>query len=114
MRTVLLVAALVVLVLVSASAQAIDSWADGNELKKMCHSEANFDQGVCGGFAIAVAGIVDNYPVAGYRTCIPSGVLAGQLNNIMVKFLDDHPERLHYAATSLAVEAFVEAFPCPK
>ncbi len=117
-KTVAIGAALA-LVLVSAGAGAqetMSSWADGNDMKNFCHSEApNFSQGLCVGFAMAVAEIAGSQPIFDrQRACIPPGVKRGQLKDIMVKFLDDHPEQLHLTATSLAARAYEEAFPCPK
>ena len=111
-KTVAIAAALAVLVLVSAPARALaaDSWVNGNELKKYCSSNS-YERGICLGFTSAVANIV---AVAGWRACIPDGVTRGQLRDIMVKFLDDHPEALHLEAASLATRAYEEAFPCPK
>ena len=84
-------------------------------LKQFCHGDLAVDQPICLGFALAVAGIVANEPAAGdWRACIPPGVERGQLQGIMVKFLDDHTEKLHFTATTLAAHAFAEAFPCPK
>ena len=108
------IGAVLALVLVSAggSAQAAPTWADGNDVKAYCRSGSPSDQGVCLGFAIAVAGIVANEPVAGWRACVPRGVNGRQLVDIMVKFLDDHPEGLHANAVTLVATAFATAFPC--
>ena len=46
--------------------------------------------------------------------CWPKeGVVNIQLARIFVKYLREHPEKLHSAATDLALEAWVDAFPCP-
>ena len=115
MRVALLVA---VLVLALASAPSANAAANpilvsGNDVKAFCHSESPRRQGVCFGFAIAVAEIVAIEPVAGWRACFPGEVTRGQYDHIMVKYLDDHPEKLHLTATSLAARAFAAAFPCP-
>ena len=124
MRAVLLAAALVALVSASANAQGTDcagvghgpgpGWANGNGLKAYCHGGSPSGQGICIGYAMAVAAIVVGTGVHGNCVCIPPGVSVGQLGAIMVKYLDDHPEGLHHSATSLASHAFAEAFPCPK
>ena len=113
MRAVLLVAALV-LVSVAASAQVGTIWASGSFMKELCHSEIGRDLGRRDGFAMGVAGVMATAPVAGWRACIPVGVLVSQLFTMMLKHLDDHPEKLHQDAVDLAAEAFATAFPCPK
>lgn len=113
-KTVAIGAALaLVLVSAAASAQAAVSWMNGYELKEYCQ-KSSWERGICLGFTSAVANIVANEPVAGWRACIPDGVTRGQLRDIMVKFLDDHPEKLHHSAASLAARAYEEVFPCPK
>ena len=116
MRAVFLVAA-VVLVLVSA--QTEPTWGrhattSGNVLKGACGSKNKHDQGICLGFAIAIAAVVGDEPYLGWRACIPEGVMRAQVRDVMVKHLDDHPEKLHHNADSLVARAFAEAFPCPK
>ena len=86
-------------------------WATGNDVKEACHSESPFDQGYCLGFAVSVAGVVTDQ-FGPWRACYSTGVTSGQLRDVMVKFLDDHPELLHVNAISLPARAFTEAFPC--
>ena len=115
MRAVLLAAALaLVLVSAEAGAQVAPSWADGNDMKAYCHNNSKYWQGACEGFAMAVAAFAVRAPVDSDRACIPLGVSGRQLGDIMVKYLDDYPEELHFTATSLATHAFAIAFPCPK
>ena len=50
----------------------------------------------------------DNFPV-----CFPSGVNATQLAKIVVKYGDDHPEKLNIGSAAFVIIALQEAFPCP-
>jgi hypothetical protein len=45
-------------------------------------------------------------------TCIPNEVNQVQMARILVKWLRDHPERLHETDAFLTVDAFHNAFPC--
>jgi len=100
-KAVVICAALA-LVLVSAEGSAqTTSWTTGNKLKEECNSESIFERGLCSGFATAVAGIVANEAVYGWRACIPGGVTVGQLVGITKKHLNDNPEYLHLTATSI-------------
>ena len=47
------------------------------------------------------------------QVCLPEGLSSGQLLLVIVKFLRDHPERLHEARGFLALEAAKASFPCP-
>jgi hypothetical protein len=45
-------------------------------------------------------------------TCIPTEVNMAQMARILVKWLRDHPERLHEPVSILTVDAFHDAFAC--
>ncbi len=40
------------------------------------------------------------------------GVTNGQVRDVVVKYLKDHPEERHFLASILAVKALSKAFPC--
>jgi hypothetical protein len=45
-------------------------------------------------------------------TCFPDGAPVAQLARVLVKWLRDHPEKLHEPKSLLVMEAFRDAFPC--
>lgn len=45
-------------------------------------------------------------------TCIPNEVSMAQMARILVKWLHDHPERLHERISILTLDAFHDAFAC--
>ncbi len=45
-------------------------------------------------------------------TCIPNEVAPTQMARVLVKWLRNHPERLHESISILAGDAFQSAFPC--
>ena len=121
MRATFLATALVALLLVSAGSAVADvevysgeTWVTGNGLKERCGSASHVKRAFCIGFAVAVAEVVSNMEYMVWRACFPDGVTGGQLRDVMTKFLDENPERLHDPGVNLAAEAFEEAFPCPQ
>lgn len=46
------------------------------------------------------------------RFCPPNEATSSQTARIVVKFLEDNPQRLHEPATDLVLEALHQAFPC--
>ena len=44
--------------------------------------------------------------------CIPNNVTQGQVLDVIVKFLEDHPQNRHQNATVLISVALRDAFPC--
>jgi len=47
------------------------------------------------------------------NTCIPDEASIGQLARVVVKWLREHPEKLHELKSFLVMEALKNAFPCP-
>jgi len=45
-------------------------------------------------------------------TCIPKSSTVPQWVSIVIKWLREHPEKLHKPATSIVIMAIKEAFPC--
>jgi hypothetical protein len=97
----------------TARAQTIVSFmGSGNDVLELCTAP----QGTNGCVAY-VAGVVDSMaggnPVAGYRTCLPKGVVTGQLVDITVTYLTSHASTRHLAGSHLVAAAISGAFPCP-
>jgi hypothetical protein len=69
---------------------------------------------VCIGYVTAVFDTSKGKTWEGYRYCTPPNVTPGQLQKIVIKHLNEHPEKLHKSASSLVQEALFEAFPCPE
>jgi len=47
-------------------------------------------------------------------TCLPASLTGGQARVIIEKYMQDHPEELHFQAVAVAGGALVRAFPCEK
>jgi Rap1a immunity proteins len=89
------------------------SFIDGNDLLKYCKGKAPYDA-VCLGYIEATADLVElgPLPIIGWRACFPDKVSVGQLEDVVVLFLEKHPEIRHAAAGGLVGEALAKAFPC--
>jgi len=113
------------------------AFCDGNELLSQCNmaiailddAKGSSDltdtahMGFCLGVMSGVMGLnryyQNLYDQIEYKGillfCIPeSGIHNGQAARIAVKYMNEHPERLHEHAMRLVFAAFLEAFPCKK
>jgi Rap1a immunity proteins len=85
-------------------------WAhDGNELLKHClepieTAESSYCLGYISGAADAL----------GDDICVPKEVNRGQMNDIVVRYLQTHSELRQRSGAELAEEALKEAFPCKR
>ncbi len=101
-------------------ASEIDVYVLGNELLKFCKGtgagEAGYDvasHNTCAGY---LAGIADAeeawWKHKAKAFCIPKGTRTGQHRQVFLHYMDQHPEDWHAAAASLAINAFIGAWPC--
>ena len=93
------------------------AWADfnnGNTLLTICNEDNAVFWGNCGGYIEAVSDVLSHgVAIAGRKACPPGQATGGQVRDIVVRFLVNHPEERHFSAESLVAKALSEAFPCP-
>jgi hypothetical protein len=105
------------LIAVSARADPFPGLDTGNALQRVCAAEDGLEFGACIGY---INGSVDQFfAIApflgdGMTACRPRGVTYGQAKAVILKHLNDHPERLQQKASALIAQALIAAFPCEK
>jgi hypothetical protein len=80
----------------------------GNDMKALLDSEDSFALGLAYGYIEATYELATELKLI----CPPSGVSNGQKNDMVKKFLNDHPERRHEHKMVLVLEAFAAPFAC--
>ena len=119
MRTLLIVAALVLGVAGSVRAEA---YYTGIRMHKACSGEvgssrmkdfgkigAGFLKGFCN---IYVAGVMDSLVIGAPPYCAPPNTNINQARKIFASYLAEHPESRHLNAARIIISALSEAFPC--
>ena len=107
---------LVFLGLVAGQAQAAVVFMTGSKLLEYCENDVG-RWGVCAGYVTGIHDITEErFEAGGIRDiCMPygeAGVNVRQLVLVAQKWLEEHPENLHYAASGEVMAAFMDAFPC--
>ena len=69
-----------------------------------------FKGGRCNGMVHATLQIVRS--ASNWRTCVPEAVAVEQATRVVIRYLEEHPERLHESDVSLLIRALQDAFPC--
>lgn len=108
---------------VICEAQTSFAYMNGNRLLEQCEAGTQQEKLFCSGY---VAGVMDGQitlfnslnaatKAQGNSTgyCLPKGgIEVGQGVRVMIKWLKDHPEKLHVAGDILIGMALEDAFPC--
>lgn len=104
------------LLLIGASHGAMaGGFESGNSLLTKCEDEKLEENALCYGYLEAVSDTFERAAVwEGFESdiCMPVGVTVGQLLKIWIKWANEHPEDLHFEASSIVLNAYIAAFPC--
>jgi hypothetical protein len=100
---------------------------DGNRLLKNCNAALEYQDskaqpdsfinvGHCIGYVTGIMDTIEMWNAVdknGSMVCLPNGGISPEQGiRVVVKYLKDHPEKLHLASNGLVWEAFLKAFPC--
>ena len=110
------------ILLVLASAALRNGWAadkyesieSGNTLLTKCVGPAETEL-VCAGYTSAIydmINLLETTNVTAKLHCFPSGVTRLQIRDVIVRYLQNHPEQRHRGAAGLIRDALQEAWPC--
>jgi hypothetical protein len=103
----------------AAWGQSTPGYTTGSDLRENCgaaldkQTQSGARAGLCAGFIDAYRQLSIMVPAANLKLCLPAGVEGMQLIKVIVRYLDQHPERLHLPAAQLIYDATNDAFPCP-
>jgi hypothetical protein len=105
-----------ILVVLFVLAMSMPVWATGytgNNLIEFCKKEElSMNFGICFGLMI---GLDDGLYIGfgGVKPyCLPANASKGQMRKVLLKYLEEHPEKLHESYAHSIISAFTEAFPC--
>jgi hypothetical protein len=90
-------------------------FVSGNRLLEYCSDRsAGTAHGVCLGY---VQGVYDGalgptHSLGDFMACVPEGVEAKQMVDVVSHYLTSHPERRQFTGSSLVADALSQAFPC--
>jgi hypothetical protein len=91
-------------------------WSNGNDLSKVESYEIGICKGVMEGVLVSnnllKYWVKTNNIETRYYYCIPEGISTSQLAKVVVKYLDEHPEKLHEHRGTLLAYTFMKYFPC--
>jgi hypothetical protein len=96
----------------SPAADNFDFTHSGNDFLRVCESPSkppDLIRGACQGY---VMGVLEGAILGPQSYCPGPDVTSGQTYRIVVKFINDHPEKSDHETRTLIVNAAASAFPC--
>ena len=86
------------------------AYKNGYELRAQCSNKNDlFNLGLCYGFIMGTIEVGND----GKTFCIPSrGITNGMIYDIVIRYLDAHPDELRFYAATLVMVAVGAVFPC--
>lgn len=82
---------------------------DGNGLLSRINDSETVPRVVALGY---VQGVADVY--ARTKICAPQNITAGQARDVVKQYLELNPEKRHYSADSLVLNALAQVWPCAR
>jgi|SRR5208337_786732 len=106
-----------------AAQESYMAYVDGDRLLEKCDTGPSEDKGFCAGYVAAamdeMVTLANSLQAASESHVLPKmyclpkgGIELGQAMRVTVKWLHDHPEKLHFAGDILVVMAMKDGFPC--
>lgn len=95
-----------------SQAHAFAGFYSGNEIYAKCTDNDTFYRGQCLSYIAGISDAMDENNVDGFTACIPGGVTAGQLKDLVTQWLFSHANKRHYAASGLVAHALSDNYPC--
>jgi hypothetical protein len=98
--------------------QPASAQTSGNDLRDQCEAatrrETGIKAGLCIGFINGYQQLAVMLPASANikLACWPDGATPIQIAKIVVRYLDQHPEKLHLPAAQLIYDATSDVFPC--
>ena len=117
MRAYIIVAGLTLLVIGKASATVVDKGTDAQKSCELLVQGSFRDQGEarsagsCEGMIETAMLFSPNLP-ADVRACPPAQGSVLESARVLLRYLDNNPERLNQPGITIAIEAFRDAWPC--
>jgi Rap1a immunity proteins len=100
----------------ATGSQADNDETSGMQMLRACEAQDALLSGICQGWMTGLSTGLSLRPWLDQNlpACLPPGLTGDQVRLIVIKFLKEHPEQLHYPASLIAGNALHSAFPCPQ
>lgn len=85
---------------------------NATDLMTLCAGKYDVDLGFCAGYMTAVADMMVDQPLYGFRACLLGPVRSQQIMDNVILKVKAMPDRGAFAARAVVADSLARAFPC--
>lgn len=85
---------------------------NASDLMELCAGKYDVDLGFCAGYVTAIADVMIDQPLYGFRACTHETVKSQQIMDNVILKTKAMPERSGFAARAVVADSIARAFPC--
>ena len=85
----------------------------GTKLYNLCRADTPIDEALCEGYILGVQdSIYSGHLSEHFDVCLPEGVEPGQLRLQLIKFIENNPDIMNFAAEGLVAKSLETSYSC--
>jgi len=95
------------------SAGSTKYFYNGTKLYNLCRAESAIDEALCEGYILGVQdAIYSGHLSDHFSVCLPEGVEPDQIRLQLIRYIENHPEIMNFAAEGLVAKTLETTYAC--
>ena len=97
------------------SAGSTKYFYSGTKLYNLCRAGNTIDEALCEGYILGVQdAIYSGYLSDHFNICLPEGVEPDQIRLLLIRFIENNPDIMNFAAEGLVAKTLETSYACKK
>ena len=97
------------------SAGSTKYFYNGTKLYNLCRAENTIDEALCEGYILGVQdAIYSGHLSDHFSVCLPEGVEPDQIRLQLIRFIENNPDIMNFAAEGLVAKTLETSYACKK
>jgi len=97
------------------SAGSTKYFYNGTKLYNLCRAENAIDEALCEGYILGVQdAIYSGHLSDHFSICLPEGVEPDQIRLLLLRFIENNPDIMNFAAEGLVAKTLETSYSCKK
>ena len=97
------------------SAGSTKYFYSGTKLYNLCRAGNTIDEALCEGYILGVQdAIYSGHLSDHFNICLPEGVEPDQIRLLLIRFIENNPEFMNFAAEGLVAKTLETSYSCKK